>query len=66
MPTIKQQITELKREFHTRRRVFPKWVASGRLEQAEADRRCARLEAAIESLHELQALRAPSLFDDNS
>lgn len=64
MASLKAQIAELRRELTVRRRVFPQWVASGKLDQAEADRRCDRLEAAIASLYELQALRAPQLFDD--
>lgn len=44
---VSEQLKELRRELAQRRRVFPKWVQDGRLEQAEADRRIARLEAAI-------------------
>lgn len=50
---LAEQVTELKRELHMRHRVYPKWVASGRMEQREADRHVARLEAAIETLSRL-------------
>ena len=60
---IPDQIAEVRRELAVRRRVFPGWVASGKLPRAEADRRVERLEAVLASLYELRALRAPTLFD---
>lgn len=56
-------ITEVKRELHMRARVFPGWVDKGFLTQEEADRRVRRLETALQSLYELRALKAPTLFD---
>src|SRR5690606_61685 len=58
---IRDQIAELKREIRTRERVFPKWVADGRLDAAEAERRVTRMRAALESLYELDALKRPGL-----
>ena len=63
MATLRDQITELRRELSVRRRVFPGWVASGKLSAEEADRRVERMEGALASLYELRALRAPTLFD---
>jgi hypothetical protein len=39
---------ELARELAMRRNVFPKWVASGKLKQEEADQRVNRMQAAYE------------------
>lgn len=67
-PTAKEAATEIRRELHQRERVFPQWVASGRLEQREADRRMARLRRALEIVEiaaeaEAEAARTPTLFD---
>ena len=61
--SLKDQIVELKRELRVRGRVFPDWVRAGRISQAEADRRTGRMEAALSSLYELQALKSRTLFD---
>jgi len=56
--TMHDQIAEVGRELGIRRNVYPKFVASGRLTQAEADRHIARLEAAYQTLKGLeQAIR---------
>lgn len=47
-PTDDETLIELRRELHQRERVFPRWVADGRLTQADADKRFARLKRAIE------------------
>jgi hypothetical protein len=44
----KDIIAELRREVAVRRRVFPDWVHTGRLKQADADRHIELMEAAIE------------------
>lgn len=36
---------EIEREIKMRRRVYPRWVADGRMKQTDADRRIAILEA---------------------
>ena len=46
--TAREAATELRREIHQRARVYPRWVADGRLEQREADRRAARMQRALE------------------
>lgn len=37
MKTIEQQIASVKRELALRKNVYPKWVASGRMQQDSAD-----------------------------
>jgi hypothetical protein len=51
-PTAKEAATELRREIHQRERVYPRWVADGRLDQKEADRRAARMQRALEIVEE--------------
>ena len=46
-PTRAEVIAELERELKMRKQVFPRWVASKSLTQAEADKRIRLLEAAI-------------------
>lgn len=46
--TLAEAATELRRELGLRQRVYPGWIASGRLKQADADRQIARLERALE------------------
>lgn len=43
--TDRELIEEARRESYMRRRVYPKWVADGRLTQADADRRIDMMEA---------------------
>ena len=50
LPTLREQISELKRERAMRDRVYPTWVATGKLVQGEAFRRNAALDAAIATL----------------
>jgi len=42
--TDAEKIAELRKEITMRKRVFPRWVADGRMKQADADRRIAILE----------------------
>lgn len=48
--TLNDAIGELERERELRRRVYPNWIAAGRLKQIAADERNRRLEYAIERL----------------
>lgn len=61
-PTAKEAATELKRELHQRSRVYPRWVADGRLDQVEADRRNARMQKALEIVE--QAAKAEAAAGD--
>lgn len=44
------QIQCVQREIVMRERVYPKWVAAGRLRQADADREIAAMRAVLDSL----------------
>ena len=46
MAEIAEIVAELEREVEVRRRVFPRWVANGKLKPDVADRRIQLLEAA--------------------
>ena len=50
MIEIRDQIAELRRELALRAQVYPKFVASGRLRQKQADQQVARMSAALETL----------------
>jgi len=52
-PTITDQIAAVRREIAMRQNVYPKWVASGRLKPAEAERERARMQAVHDSLERL-------------
>jgi hypothetical protein len=47
------QLAEVEREVALRRRVYPRWVADGRMKQAAADRQIATMEAVAETLRRL-------------
>lgn len=49
-PTLAAQIAELKRERAMRARVYPHWVATKKMTQAQADRQNQCLDAAIATL----------------
>ena len=61
--TFDEQVAELDREIATRKRVFPKWVAEGKIADKDAAQRMARLVAARETFAALiqykQALPRP-------
>jgi len=62
---INDVISELRREYNTRARVYPNWIAHGSLKQSTADIRQARLSRAIELLEAMQAkMPKPSAFDE--
>lgn len=58
-PTLAEQLVELHREVRQRERVFPRWVADGRMSQAVANLQMARLRAAIATLEACQAGTPP-------
>lgn len=51
--TFDEQVAELDREIATRKRVFPKWVAEGKISDKDAAQRMARLVAARETFEAL-------------
>lgn len=59
---IEDQIAEIKREIRMREGVYPKWVQSGRMKQADSDRQIARMRAVLETLEAVKAGREPGLF----
>lgn len=46
--TVERKIDALEREIRLREKVYPRWVASGRLEEQEAARRLLVLQAILE------------------
>lgn len=52
--TIAQQIACVKREIAMRERVYPKWVASGRMKPEAAEREIATMTAVLRSLEEIE------------
>ena len=63
---LDRQIACVRREVGMRRRVYPRWVASGKMTQEEADRQVEAMEAVQATLEQLRddqrARRAPGLF----
>ncbi len=53
--TLPEQIACIKREIAMRERNYPKWVAAGRMKQAEADRELDRMRAVLNSLERFAA-----------
>ncbi len=53
--TLAEQIAEVHRECGVRRRVYPQWVAAGKLKPEQAARKLAVMEAAFKTLRELEA-----------
>lgn len=51
--TTHEMVTEIEREIAMRERVYPRWIADGKLKQAKADRQIAILRAAVARLREL-------------
>lgn len=54
---LSDQIKEVGRELGMRKGVYPKWVASGRMTQEEADLHIARLDAVYRTLKWLETHR---------
>lgn len=59
MITLAQQIKSAARELAMRRNVYPKWVSSGRMKQADADHELAAMQAIIDTLNALRVRPAP-------
>lgn len=63
---IDRQIACVRREISMRRKVYPRWTATGKMTQDEADRQISTMEAVqatLESVRsERQAQVAPGLF----
>lgn len=57
-PSIADQIACVRREIAMRARVYPKWIASGRLKPEEAAREQARMQAVHDSLERLAVIDA--------
>lgn len=54
--SLQEQIAELERELQLRARVYPRWVASGKLASAASERQMDRLRAALQTLRDVKAL----------
>lgn len=52
--SLERQIKCLERELAYRRRVYPRWVSLGKYSQEHVDEEFAALEAAIQTIKELQ------------
>ena len=67
MTTIKEEITELKRELQTRRGVYPSWQTLGKITKKDAEHRIACLESSIKRLEEIERQQVGSqaaMFDN--
>lgn len=53
--TLDQQIASVRRELAMRHRVYPKWVAAGRMKQDAADHELAAMQAVHDTLTGLTA-----------
>ncbi len=51
--SLQDQIREVGRELGMRRNVYPKWVAAGRMTQAQADKQLGAMDAAYATLKAL-------------
>lgn len=52
---VREQIRCVEREVRLRRSAYVRWVASGRMKQAQADREIAAMEAVLDTLREVEA-----------
>lgn len=52
---VREQMRCVEREVRLRRSAYARWVASGRMKQAEADREIAAMEAVLDTLREVEA-----------
>lgn len=51
---LREQVACVAREVALRKAAYPRWVASGRMKQAAADREIAAMEAVLETLREAE------------
>ena len=49
-PTVSEQIACIERELKMRQRVYPRWVSTGKMKQASADKEMAAMEAVLKTL----------------
>ena len=61
--TLAEQIACVKREIGLRERVYPRWVATGRLTQRKADDEIAAMKAVLETLEAADRARDPYAED---
>ena len=59
---LAKQIACIEREIGFRGRVYPRWVASGKMKQEKADYEIAAMRAVLETLKAEQTRRQPSLI----
>lgn len=57
-PTLAEQLREVGREIGLRKNVYPRFVANGKMTQAEADRHIECLEAVYATLKKLNSVQA--------
>lgn len=66
MITLELMVAEARRELGMRRKAYPRWVANGRMTQAQADERIELQQAIVDKLEELRKAdkqkTAPELF----
>ena len=64
--TLERQIACVRRELTMRRKVYPKWIAGGRMTQEQAQEQISTMEAVQATLEQLLAQRkaqvTPELF----
>lgn len=55
--SLSDQIAEVKRELRLREINYPRWIAAGKMNQAEADRQLERMRAVLATLEEVARSR---------
>lgn len=59
--TFRAMLDELDRELRLRRRVYPRWIAGGKMSQAQGDKAISTLEAVRDLVASLEAPAEPML-----
>jgi hypothetical protein len=54
--TLDEEILCVRREIGMRERVYPRWVAAGKMKPYNAEREIAAMKSVLESLHRLKGL----------
>lgn len=62
-PTLSELAKCARREAAMRKRVYPNWVASGKMSQSQADHETECMEAIAKMLTGMEEKEQPSLFD---